>query len=260
VSPTAARLLALPFVLLAFGLRLVLEFWITPLTWRLDSAWALLAAWIVSLAASVAIPLGAYLLLTRRARLRQATWQLDGAGHRFSATVSPRWVGPWAIIMGFLAGGLIVTERVPGENRMRVADFDYAAPISLVLVITMLAAIILLVLLDRPRIVLDPEAITLRFVRGVLRIPWTELAPGGPLPPAKPNPRTLLIYRVTAGQWVPLRLPANRLHVDTAFLAHTIRYYADDPAWRSAIGTENGLAALRSSFPALRDAPAQTPG
>ncbi|GAA3339882.1 hypothetical protein GCM10020358_25270 [Amorphoplanes nipponensis] len=252
MSTTAARLVALPFALAAFGLRVLDTFWVTPLTWRIGAWPPALAAWVVTLAASVGLPLGGYLLVTRRARRRGATWRIEPGGPGgpacFAAPPAPRWTGPWAVVMGWLAGAGLVTERVPGGDRMRFATFDRALPISVVAVGAVVLLVAVLVVSDRPRLTLDREAVTLRRYLSRSRVPWDDLLPGGPPLPARRDPEHLDLYRLTVGVTAPVRLPAGRLQVDSAYLAHTIRYYAEHPERRESIGTAQGQAALRSSF------------
>jgi len=235
VSAVAARLLALPFVLLAFALEQVHEFWIKPLIWQqFESGWAATAAWVLSLLATVTIPLCVYLLLTRRAGRRMADWQVDQDGRRFTASTASRRLGAWAVVLGYMAGGLPITERVPGENRVRFADFDYGTPISIAAAVIALVVIVVLVLLGRPDIALDPEAITLRQVWGRRRIPWEH-----------------------SGTPTLDQFSADRFQVDPAFLAYTVWYYTGYPGCRAEIGTASGLAALRSSFQSVQDGPDQ---
>jgi hypothetical protein len=112
--------------------------------------------------------------------------------------------------------------------------------------------------MNRPRLTLDREGVTLQRPRGRLRVAWDELVPGGPPLPAKRNPEGLAVYRLAAGVTAPVLLPAGRLHVDSAFLAHTIRYYTEHPEQRGSIGTQAGLDALRSAFGDGQGGPAQS--
>lgn len=251
---TTARLVALPFALSAFGLRLLDTFWITPLTWRIESWQLALAAWLAALLGSVGLPLAGYFLVTRRARRRAATWQLEPGGPggpdvtRFAAPAAPRWTGPWAIVLGWIAGSGPVAERVPGGDRMRIAQFGEALPVSIVLVSIGLLLVVATVVSNRPRLTLDRDGLTLHRYRGRLRLAWDELMPGGPPLPARRDPERLDVYRLAAGATAPVRLPAGRLQVDSAFLAHTIRYYTERREQRGGIGTPAGLDALRSAF------------
>jgi hypothetical protein len=245
-------------------LRVLGIFWITPLTWRIESWQLSLAAWSAILLGSMGLPLAGYYLATRRARRRVATWQIEpggpgGAGvARFVAPAALRWTGPWAVVVGWMAGGGLIHERVPGEDRMRIAEFGYALPVSIVTVSIAWLAIVAIVAMDRPRLTLDRDGATLQRPRGRLRLAWDELIPGGPPLPAKRNPDGLAVYRLAAGSTAPALLPAGRLQVDSAFLAHTIRYYTEHPEQRGSIGTQAGLDALRSAFGGGQGAPAQS--
>ncbi len=254
VSTTAARLIALPFALSALGLRVLETFWVTPLTWQIEPWPLAFGAWVATVLGSVGLPLAGYLLLTRRARRREATWQIEPGGPGgpdavlFAAHAAPRWTGTWAIVAGWVAGTGLITERVPGGDQMRIAEFGHAFGVSIVLVGIMCLLVVALVVSDRPRLTLDWGGVTLQRYLGRQRLAWDELIPGGPPPPAKRNPETLGVYRLATGVTAPVRLPAGRLQVDSAFLAHTIRYYVEHPGQRGGIGTRAGLEALRSAF------------
>ncbi|MDI1459484.1 hypothetical protein QEZ54_00740 [Catellatospora sp. KI3] len=99
-----------------------------------------------------------------------------------------------------------------------------------------------------PRVVLDREGITVRRLRN-RRIPWAALAPGGPdLPRGSERELWLSVLTGAGGhRLVPVTL--NRLHVDGAFLAQTIRHYAEHPEHRAAIGTAAELDRLTAACP-----------
>ncbi|MGK5445677.1 hypothetical protein ACSNN7_28175 [Micromonospora sp. URMC 105] len=97
MTPRTARLIALPFALAAILLRVGIEFWLKPLTWRIDSDAAALLAWAAGTAGSMLVPVAGYLLFTRAARRRPATYRLDPVNRRFTAPAAPAWSGPWAI-------------------------------------------------------------------------------------------------------------------------------------------------------------------
>lgn len=141
MDPRAARFLAWPFALAAAALRFASEWWLEPLTWRLTSAPTGLVAWLAVGAAGILVPLGVYLLLTRDARRRPATFEVDRRARRFTAPTAPAWVGPWSIVVGWLTGGLVTLERVPGEDRVRLADTGAVLLVSLVVVALVLVLI-----------------------------------------------------------------------------------------------------------------------
>jgi hypothetical protein len=267
MSTSTARLIALPFALSAFGLRLLVTFRITPLAWQIKPWPAAFGVWAGALLAAASLPLAGYLLLIRPARRRPATWQLrpdrqpepgGPGGPRFVASSAPRWVGPWAIVLGWLAGSLPITEREPGGDRMRLATFDHLLAVRIGLVGVAALLLVLLVAADRPRLTLDRAGVR---VDGNLRRPlllrWDELVPGGPPPPAKRHPDRIVVHRAAAGRASPAALPAGRLQVDSAFLAHPLRDYTERPDQRGTIGTESGLAALRTSFHPEQGRPVQ---
>jgi hypothetical protein len=141
---------------------------------------------------------------------------------------------------------------------MRMATFGYVFPVSILLVGMTVAVTVALTISDRPRLTMDRDAVTLWHHLGRLRLTWGELIPGGPPPPAKRNPDTITIYRMLHGVATPVRLPAGRLQVAPAFLAHTLRHYTEHPGQRGGIGTEAGLTELRSTFRADQGGPAQS--
>ncbi|UQU67571.1 hypothetical protein COUCH_15415 [Couchioplanes caeruleus] len=247
MSARAAMLLAAPFALLAFAMHVGATLWLQPLTWRIDSfAFGLLAYFGLAVT-SFGIPLAAYLLLTKTARQRPPTWHLDELKRRFVAGASPCSTGPLAILFGWFTGGAILTERVPNEEHMRIAQFGVMTTISIVLAVGLLTAIVVRLLMNRPRISLTVEGITVQRLRGCGQTRWDELLPGGPPPPAKRNPNTLILYTMNAaagGPPQPRALPVRDLHVDTAFLANTIRCYVENPDRRAAIGTAGERARL----------------
>jgi len=248
-------LLAAPFAVLAFGLHLGEALWLEPLSWRLHHFVPGLLTNFSLLAASAAAPIGGYMLLTRSARRRPRTWHLDMRKRRFTAPASPYSTGPWAVAMGWICGGIVFTERVPNQEQKRIAELGVATTISIALaaaiMIMVLLFLLLIVVVNRPLLSLDADGMTLQSLGRQTRLRWEELLPGGPRP-GKPNPTVLVLYqRQTAladGPPQPRPLPARQLHIDTAFLADTIRRYADSPDRRVGIGTVEELTALQQTF------------
>jgi len=70
------------------------------------------------------------MLLTRSARSRPRTWQLDVGKRCFTALPSPYITGPWAVVMGWMCGGIVPTERVPDQEHMRIAQLGVETPIG----------------------------------------------------------------------------------------------------------------------------------
>jgi hypothetical protein len=155
-------------------------------------------------------------------------------------------------VAGWLAGGTIPTERVPDQDHMRIARLGVMTSIIVVTAAAvMIIALLCLVLLAAPStpiLSLDSEGMTLRGLWRRTRLRWDELVPGGPPRPDTDNPAVLVLYRQKAGPAAGpprrRRLDARRVHIDTAFLADTIRCYADNPDRRAGIGTAEELTAL----------------
>lgn len=256
MSARVAMLLAAPFAVLALGLHLGETLWLEPLTWRLHNVVLGLLTGLGLLAVSTAVPIGGYVLLTRSARRRPRTWHLDLHKRRFTAPASPYSTGPWAVAMGWICGGIVLTERVPNQEHKRIAQLGVTTTISIViaaaLMITLLLLLLLIVVMKRPLLSLDPDGMTLQSLGRRARLRWEELSPGGPPLPSKPNPTVLVLYQRQAapadGPPQPRRLPARQLHIDTAFLADTIRQYVDSPDRRAGIGTVEELTVLQQTF------------
>ncbi|MFG1604944.1 hypothetical protein [Actinoplanes sp. NPDC049265] len=246
MSARVAVLIAVPFAVLAFVLRLGGVLWWQPVTWRLGMVPGMLA-FLGAFAASIGIPLAAYLLATRAARRKPATWQLDTTNRRFFAPVSPASAGPRAILLGWIAGAAIPTERMPGHNAMRIAHLGVVTTIGTVVSALLLLAAMLILLLNRPSLSLDPCGLTLYRLVGRTSIPWTNLVPSGPRVPGERNPAALKLLLRRPGEAPPQqhRLPVRALHIDTAYLATTIRHYTSDASHRPSIGTVEELAALK---------------
>ena len=247
-------LLAGPFAVLALGLHLGETLWLEPLTWRLDHFVLGLLTGFSLLAASAAVPIGGYMLLTRSARRRPRTWHLDIRKRRFTAPASPYSTGPWAVTMGWICGAIVLTERVPNQEHKRIAQLGVETTISIALAATImiLLFLLLIVVFNRPLLSLDADGMTLQSLGRRTRLRWEDLLPGGPPRPSKPNPTVLVLYQRQTppadGTPQPRPLPARQLHIDTAFLADTIRRYADSPDRRAGIGTVEELTALQQTF------------
>ncbi|MFG3554904.1 hypothetical protein ACGGAQ_10965 [Micromonospora sp. NPDC047557] len=246
----AARLLIWPIAVAAFALRICAELWIEPVTWRIDPRGVALLVWIAAQAACFLVPWAAYALLTRSVRQRPATWEVDAGRRCFIAPASPRWIGPWSILLGWLAGGFVPTERVPGEDRLRLADIPGTVALGIGIPVLVLGGIAAVLLMNRPLLALDRDGITMQ---GIIRrsfLPWNRLLAGGPMPPARGAANlTLMRLPATPGGRAPVGypLPIARLHVDPAFLAHTIRHYVEHPEHRPAIGAADERERLRAA-------------
>jgi len=119
--------------------------------------------------------------------------------------------------------------------------------VSYALIIASLALLLVLCVAARPRLTLDPQAVTLHKLLRSRSVGWDRWLPGSPSPPANRNPWWLTAFRTPdrpGGRPVEWNLPASQLHADPTYLAAVLRYYATYPAERSLIGTEEGLARL----------------
>ncbi|BBH68758.1 hypothetical protein ACTI_54430 [Actinoplanes sp. OR16] len=255
MSTRIAVLFAAPFAMLAFVLRVGEKLWLEPFTWNTPSALLGLLAFLGLVGGSAAVPVGGYWLLTQSARRRPKTWHLAAGKRRFTAPVSPYGPGPWAIVAGWLAGGTVPIERVPNQDHMRIAQLGVRTSILIVtaaaIMIIALLCLVLLAAPSAPILSLDSEGMTLRGLWRQTRLRWHELVPGGPPRPSTNNPAVLVLYQQKAGPAAGpprrRRLDARRLHVDTTFLADTIRCYVDNPHRRAGIGTAEELTALQPS-------------
>jgi hypothetical protein len=250
MSPPVRALLAPPFVVLAFALSLGVTLWLQPLTWRMEPPLAGFTAYGLLAAASVAVPAATYALFTGAYRPRPVAWDCHAAGHQFSVPSSPRQAVVM-IIWGWVVARFVPVERVPNQDRARIAQLGWPTTVLLLIVAALLIDVVLRSTTNRPRIALSPEGLTLyrRFRRDQIR--WDELLPGGPQRPAKRNPATINLRRHPTAQDRPpgrLSLPAGGLHIDSAFLAYAIRWYAEHPDRRSQIGDAAELKELQRGF------------
>ena len=179
MSARVALLLAAPFAVLAFGVRLGETLWLQPLAWRIHPSVLGLLASLGLLAGSAAVPVGGYLLLARSARRRPRTWHLDLGKRRFDAMASPYGMGPLVIGAGWMCGGIVLTERVPNQDHMRIAQLGVATTISIVVAAALMTAIMLLPLLmvvvNRPMLSLDSDGLILQSLWRRTRLRWDEL-------------------------------------------------------------------------------------
>jgi hypothetical protein len=224
--------------------------WLQPLTWRIEPAIAGFTVYGLLTAVSVAVPAGVYALITGAYRRRPVAWDRDAAGHRFSVLSSPRQAVVM-IIWGWVVTRFVPVERVPNQDRARIAQLGWFTTVVLVIVAALLIDIVLRSMTNRPRIALSPDGLTVR--RRVRRdeIRWDELWPGAPLRPAKRNPATINLRPSATAPDRPhrrLSLPAGGLHIDSAFLAYTIRWYVEHPDRRSQIGDAAELRELQRGF------------
>jgi hypothetical protein len=236
MSAAALRWCAVPLGLLAFALRLANTLWWEPYTWRFSPIVGTLLS-VGVLIVLVGILFGVFALLSRGYR-PPAAFGVGESG--FTVSPSVIFTSAQAIMWMFFGGGLIVTERVPNGNTMRLAEFSSGRVVSLLAVGVFVAVAAAFLVVRRPQLLLDSEGLTIRRLWSNTRLPWDELAPGGPLPPAKKQ-RQLQLFRKPPPNYpnyVPAEaIPVGRLDIDPAFLATAIRHYVEHPESRAAIGT-----------------------
>jgi hypothetical protein len=192
--------------------------------------------------------LGIYALISR-SHPRQQEFTV---GERvFTAPPSAIMAGSQAIVCMFFAGGVVVTERVPNGDSMRLAEFGSAWIVSLIVVSIFVAIAVAMLVVQRPQLSLDPEGLTIRRLRRSARLAWEELAPGGPLPPKKKRQAFLQLYRKPPPNYpnyVPTEaVPIGWLNIDPTYVAAAIRHYAEHPEDRAAVGTAAELNRLKSA-------------
>lgn len=226
----------------AFALRVVVEFGIEPMSWRLSfmPAFAVYAAGAVT---ALAVPLLAFARLCPRPRPAPRTLlvAVDHGRPAFVTPTSPWMVGPFVIMLMFLAGNGLATERSP-DGEVSISAAGWAQTLVTVAVIFAVAG---WTLFRGPRVELRPGGLLVRTVRTRL-VRWESvLASGPPAPVEKPRQISLLIRRHPPeyGAFV-VRILHRWLAVDAAFLAGAIRHYVDNPQHRGEIGTRHELDRL----------------
>jgi hypothetical protein len=238
MSPTALRWSAVPLGLLAFVLRVAMPLWLEPITWRFSFGPRLLMM-AGALLTAVLVPFGVFLLLNKADRRRPATFTSeDGA---FTVPPSPVYAGSQFMMWMVLSGNMVMTERVPNGDTMRLAQLGIASHASSVVGVGLFWAVgFAFLLVQRPQLRLDRTGLTIRRFRRTTRLAWDDLRPGGPPPPAKRRQRQLRVYLVgppVVDRYPPSEdIPIGWLHIDPAFLADRIRHYVEHPEDRPAIG------------------------
>jgi hypothetical protein len=227
MKPTALRLLAVPLSLIAFAANAVKVSWFDPITYDMSFGWGLLAEVAASMVA-LGIPAGTVIVLSYR-----RPKHFEQSPGRLAVPADPTMAGLAVLAMG-IAGGFPFEAGHLAFGLTMMAIFVAGATALLVI--------------QRPRLELDPRGLTLRDIRTVQRVEWDRLAPGGPLPPTRKRPREfylMLDEPPVNGMFRPsLRIPAGRLYIDSAYLAERIRYYVENPQARNGIGAEPQTAAL----------------
>lgn len=236
-SPTALRWWALPLGLLGLGLGSVVRLWSESLTLDMPAG---LLIWVAGITVAATVPFACFALLARGHHRPPAQLSADGAA--FTVPASPLFAGNTAIVWMFL-GSNFVNHRV-GESFLATVTAVVGVGVGV-------AAALTLLLVDRPRLRLDPHGLAIVRERTTV-IAWDDLMPGGPPPPARRRARhlrLLLNHPILGGQFpISVSVPIGWLHVDPTFLANAIRYYAENPHERDSIGTEEGLRQLRAAL------------
>lgn len=240
------QMTALLLGIAAFVLRVVVEFAIEPMSWRLGFVPAFLV-YGGSAAIALAIPLLGFFRLCPRPRPtpREFLLHRDRLRPSFVAPTSPWTVGPFAIMLAFLAGNGLATERA-SDGDVRISD--WAQTTLTVMVIFGAAA---WTLWRGPRVELRPGGLLVRNLR-TRTIRWEALlASGPPAPVEKPRQISLLVRRQPPdyGAYI-VRILHRWLAVDAGFLAGAIRHYVDHPEHRLEIGTRAELDRLCAALDA----------
>jgi hypothetical protein len=255
MSLTAARFAAALIGVLAFVGHLLVTFLVQPLSWRVEPPAFGLAVGLVVLAMSAAAPLLLCLWVLAPLRHRPASLAVDTAGSRFVVPASPHYQGFLAVTLMWIGAGLVMTERVPNGDSMRVAQLTAAIPVSVTAVTLAVGLGAVLLVANRPCVILRPAGLTNRGLRRRRDIDWDELASGGPLPPARRGSGQVTLYRKPAqpGAGTVLsaaNMPIGSLQVSPDFLTAVIRHYVEQPEQRTGIGTHAELERLRTTVSA----------
>lgn len=230
----------------AFVLRVVVEFWIEPVTWRMSLVPAFLL-YAISAGVALALPLLAFARLCPRPRPRPRELLIapDRLRPAFVAATSPWTVGPFTIMLMYLAGNGLATDRSP-DGTVSISSWPRT-----VLAIAFIFAIAAWTLWRGPRVELRPGGLMVRTLR-THNVRWDALlASGPPAPVEKPRQISLLVRRQPPeyGAYV-VRILHKWLAVDAAFLAGAIRHYVDHPEQRAEIGTPAELDRLHAALDA----------
>ncbi|WP_436530958.1 PH domain-containing protein [Actinoplanes sp. HUAS TT8] len=151
-----ARLLALPFALLACVLRVAGQAWAHPGSFR-----STFLTFLVVHLISLVLPTVAYVLVTRPVRKRPAAWGPD-----FSAGPNPQTRGILAVVLGWNAGFALVQVGDTGGTGLDVFMLVFG-------LLTLVTAVVV-ALNERPTVTIGPAGITVRGWFGSRRAGWDE--------------------------------------------------------------------------------------
>jgi len=226
----------------AFALRVIVEFGVEPMSWRLSVVPAFVV-YATGAVTALAVPLLAFARLCPRPRPAPRTLLLgaDRGRPAFVTPTSPWMVGPFVIMLMFLAGNGLATDRAP-DGGVSISAGGWARTVLIVAVIFTVAG---WTLFRGPRVELRPGGLIVRTVRTRF-VHWESiLASGPPAPMEKPRQISLLVRRQPPdyGAYV-VRILHRWLAVDAAFLAGALRHYVDNPQHRAEIGMRQELDRL----------------
>ncbi|MFC7484756.1 hypothetical protein ACFQX7_38590 [Luedemannella flava] len=232
MTATAIRWAAIPFGLLACGLRIALSY--LPFGEAFDflvairsvdfytvrAAQGVIAGSLVVAGLCYGLPVALYLLATRVLR-RPA--RLVPRGHRLVAVASPHTPGTQVIMLMFFGGGALVPELLAESWLFVLAAFPF------------FLGIVAFLAWPGPSVELDANGITVRQWLQVTHLRWTYLMVDGPLPATVRRRGDLRIYQWTAYGPRAVHLPFNLLYVDPVHLGRTIHHYIAEPGARASI-------------------------
>ena len=245
---SASRFTATCVAVAAFGYSVLHNFVLQPLTWRIQQDVIGACAALVAFASTVAVPVVAYLWLTRQLRPRPATFTLSTVPQQpaFVVPESPAYRGVWAIALMAMAGNLIPAERVPNSDHVRLSTLPGFVPVLVLSAVLLAVAALAFLWLPTVSILLTPTGVTVRYLVGARNVGWQDLFPGGP--PSTVRWTMPLRYHNPTGRAKDHDVMLLLFHVDREFLATVIRHYAERPEHRPDIGTSRELERLRTGF------------
>ncbi len=147
------------------------------------------------------------------------------------------------IVLG--ASLAVPVERVPNTDRMRLSTVPGLVPAAAVVFGLFLLVGVTVIVINRPRVVLDRNGFSVVGWLRTRRLAWTDLVAGS----AQLGPRGRWLYVQTVvpdpGRYGNVaKLPAVRLDVDPLVLREAVSTYTDQPLRREEIGTAAELARL----------------
>jgi hypothetical protein len=233
------RLIAVPLGLLAFFARLAADVRLKPLTDGPEPGIGFLT-WIVAVLGAVAVPIVLWAVLTHRVDERPKSFTVDEPGRRFVAQRSPDKSATIVITLMWVVSG----DHLIGADAPPLALFVAGATLVGLLV----------ALVDRPRLGLTPDGVTVQHLFRRTHTAWADAA-GLDTEKRGHLHRFALDRRPGPGglEQDPQRLPVDSVRIDDTFLAAAVRHYLDNPSHRPAIGTRPELARLIAALTPAAD-------